>query len=58
MNWLLIIVLGIIIINAIIGRKVGLIKIIFSLFSFILALILTAWISPSINGILKNNEVF
>ena len=58
MNWLLIIVLGIIIINALIGRKVGLIKIIFSLFSFILALILTAWISPSINGILKNNEVF
>lgn len=58
MNWLLIIVLGIILINALIGRKVGLIKIIFSLFSFIIALMLTTWISPTINGMLKNNETF
>ncbi|TAH68847.1 MAG: CvpA family protein [Anaerolineaceae bacterium] len=58
MNWLLIIVLGIIILNALIGRKVGLIKIIFSLFSFIIALILTVWISPTVNGMLKNNEAF
>lgn len=58
MNWLLIIVLGIIIINAWIGRKIGFIKIIFSLFSIILALILTAWISPAINGMLKNNQTF
>lgn len=58
MNWLLIIVLGIIVINALIGLKVGLIKIIFSLFSFILALMLTVWISPSVNRILKNNESF
>jgi uncharacterized membrane protein required for colicin V production len=57
-NWLLIIVLGIIVINALIGLKVGLIKIIFSLFSFILALMLTVWISPSVNRILKNNESF
>lgn len=58
MNWLLIIVVAIIVLNAFIGRKVGLVKIIFSLFSFIIALILTAWISPSINGMLKNNETF
>lgn len=58
MNWLLIIVLGIILLNAWIGRKVGLIKIIFSLFSFIIALMLTTWISPTINGMLKNNETF
>jgi ABC-type multidrug transport system fused ATPase/permease subunit len=58
MNWLLIIVIGIIILNAWIGRKVGLIKIVFSLFSFIIALILTLWISPTINGMLKNNETF
>lgn len=58
MNWLLIIVLGIIVINALIGRKVGLIKIIFSLFSFIIALILTVWISPTVNGMLNNNEAF
>jgi uncharacterized membrane protein required for colicin V production len=57
MNWLLIIVLGIIILNAFIGRRVGLIKIIFSLFSFIIALILTVWISPTVNGMLKNNEM-
>lgn len=58
MNWLLIIVLGIIILNALIGRKVGFIKIVFSIFSFIIALILTVWISPTVNGMLKNNETF
>lgn len=58
MNWLLIVVLAIIILNAWIGRKVGLIKIVFSLFSFIIALIITVWISPTINGMLKNNETF
>lgn len=58
MSWLLVIVLGIIILNALIGRKVGLIKIIFSIFSFIIALILTVWISPTVNGMLNNNETF
>ncbi len=58
MSWLLVIVLGIIILNAMIGRKVGLIKIIFSIFSFIIALILTVWISPTVNGMLNNNETF
>lgn len=58
MNWLLIIVLGVIVINAFIGRKIGLVKIIFSIFSFIIALILTVWISPTVNGMLKNNETF
>lgn len=58
MSWVLIVALGIIIVNAFIGRKIGFVKIVFSLFSFIIALILTAWISPSINGMLKNNEVF
>lgn len=58
MNWLLIIVLGIIIINAYIGRKVGLVKMLFSLFSFLVAILLTVWISPTINGMLKNNETF
>ncbi|NLO09998.1 MAG: hypothetical protein GX129_09065 [Clostridiales bacterium] len=58
MNWLLIIVLGIIIVNAFIGRRIGFVKIVFSLFSFIMALMITAWISPSVNGMLKNNESF
>jgi uncharacterized membrane protein required for colicin V production len=44
--------------NALIGRKVGLIKIIFSLLSFAIALALTTWISPTVNGILNNNETF
>ena len=58
MNWLLIAVLAIIIINAWIGKRVGFIKIIFSLFSFIITLLITTWISPKINGLLKNNETF
>lgn len=58
MNWLLLIVLGIIILNALLGLRVGLIKIIFSLFSLIIAFMLTVWLSPSVNRILKNNETF
>lgn len=58
MNWLLIIVLAIIVINALIGRRVGLVKIVFSLFSFIVALLLTTWISPSVNDMLLRNEFF
>lgn len=58
MNWLLIIVLAIIVINALIGRKVGLVKIVFSLFSFIIALFLTTWISPSVNDMILKNESF
>ncbi|HPU63715.1 MAG TPA: CvpA family protein, partial [Mobilitalea sp.] len=51
-------VLAIIIINAWIGKRVGFIKIVFSLFSFIITLLITTWISPKINGLLKNNETF
>jgi len=58
MNWLLIAVLAIIIVNAWIGKKVGLIKIVFSLFSFLITLMISVWISPKINDILKNNEAF
>lgn len=58
MNWLLIIVLAIILVNAWIGRRIGLIKIVFSLFSFIISLSLSTWISPQINGMLKKNETF
>lgn len=56
MNWLLIIVLAIIVINALIGRKVGLVKIVFSLFSFLIALLLTTMISPTVNNMLIKNE--
>ena len=46
MNWLLLIVAGIIVINALIGRRVGLVKIVFSMSSFISSLLLTVQISP------------
>lgn len=58
MNWLLILVLAVIIINAWIGKRVGLIKIVFSLFSFIISLLITTWVNPEINSILKKNETF
>lgn len=56
MNWLLLIVLGILVINALIGMKVGLIKTIFSLCSMVVALILTIWLSPMVNDFMKGNE--
>lgn len=56
MNWLLLIVLGILFINALIGMKVGLIKTIFSLCSMVVALILTIWLSPMVNDFMKGNE--
>ncbi|MBH1941124.1 CvpA family protein [Mobilitalea sibirica] len=56
MNWLLIFVVGFIAVNALIGYKVGFIKTVFSMFSLILAILLTATISPTVNNILKNNE--
>lgn len=56
MNWLLVIVVAIILVNALIGMKVGLIKTIFSLCSMIVAILLTAWLSPYVNDFLKGNE--
>lgn len=58
MNWLLIIVAAIIIINALIGRKVGFIKTVFSMVSITIAIILTIWISPNVNKALSSNETF
>lgn len=58
MNWLLIAVLAVIKINAWIGKKVGLVKIVYSLFSFFITLLITTGISPRINEALKNNEAF
>ena len=58
MNWLLIAVLAILVINSLIGMKVGLIKTVFSLCSMIAALLLTIWISPYVNDFIKGNEKF
>jgi uncharacterized membrane protein required for colicin V production len=56
MNLLLIIIGGIILVNALIGLKVGFIKTVFSLVSLILALVLTIWISPVVKEFLLENE--
>lgn len=58
MNWLLIIVVVILVVNALIGMKVGFIKTVFSLCSMIVALVLTLWISPYVNDAMKGNEKF
>lgn len=58
MNVLLIIVVAILVVNALIGMKVGLIKTIFSLCSMIIAIGLTIWISPYVNDQMRGNEKF
>lgn len=55
MNWLLIAVMAIIVVNALIGLKTGFIKTAFSLCSLIIAIILTAWLSPYVNDFMKGN---
>ena len=56
MNWLLAVVLAILIVNALIGRKAGFIKTIFSLVSMIIAIVLTIWISPTVKDFMNSNE--
>lgn len=57
MNWLLIAVLGIIVIFTYIGHKEGFIKTIFSLFSLLLAIVITSSVSPHVSKMLQNNQV-
>ena len=56
MNWMLIVVVAILAINALIGMKAGLIKTIFSLCSMMIALVLTVWLSPYVNDYLRGND--
>jgi uncharacterized membrane protein required for colicin V production len=56
MNWLLIIVLAILAVNALIGMKAGFIKTVFSLCSMVVALVLTLWLSPYANNYMRNND--
>lgn len=58
MNWLLIIVLVILVGTAWLGHHKGLIKTVFSLFSTFIALILTLWISPTVNDVMRSNADF
>lgn len=56
MNWMLIVVVAILAINALIGMKAGLIKTVFSLCSMMIALVLTVWLSPYVNDYLRGND--
>jgi uncharacterized membrane protein required for colicin V production len=58
MNWLLLVVIAILVVNSLIGLKAGFIKTAFSLFSMVVAVILTVWLSPVVNNVLKGNEKF
>lgn len=56
MNWLLILVLVVLTVYALYGRSRGFIKTVFTLFSTIIALILTMWISPVISKEVQKND--
>ncbi|HWT75711.1 MAG TPA: CvpA family protein [Mobilitalea sp.] len=56
MNWLLLVVLAILVVNTLIGMKAGFIKTVFSLCSLVVAVILTIWISPYVNDFMRGNE--
>lgn len=56
MNWLLIVVIAVLIINSLFGMKAGLIKTVFSLFSMIAAIALTVWLSPYVNDYMRGND--
>lgn len=56
MNALVIIVIAILILNAYLGMRAGFIKTVFSIFSMIVALILTLVLSPYLSKTLQQNE--
>jgi len=56
MNWLEILVIVIIAGYTLNGRRRGLIKTVFTLFSTIIALLLTMWLSPMVNKEVQKNE--
>lgn len=56
MNWLLIIVIGILCFYILRGRKRGFIKTVFTIFSTIIAILITMWASPYISKHMKEND--
>ncbi len=56
MNWLLVVVAIILTGSALVGRRVGFIKTVFSLFSLIVAIFVTIWIHPFVSDFMRNNE--
>lgn len=55
-NWLFIAAMALIVIYALKGRHDGFIKTVFSIFSIIIALVVTAAVSPYVSRMLQNNE--
>ena len=56
MNWLLVVVIGIIIYYGFQGRRRGFIRTVFSLSSLVIALFLTYTVSPYISKTLQNSD--
>lgn len=55
MNWVLIVVLAILISSTILGMKKGLVRMLFSLFSIVITIVLVAIFAPVLSGFLKEN---
>ncbi|SHO53790.1 CvpA family protein [Anaerocolumna xylanovorans] len=55
-NWLLIVVAAILIGFTVNGRRIGFIRTVFTLFSTVIAIMLTVWVSPVINKEVQQNE--
>lgn len=58
MNWLVIAVAAVLVVFALKGRKVGFIKTIFSIFSIIIAIVVSSALSPYVSKALRTNEKF
>ncbi len=56
MNWLIILVLVVLAGYALNGRRRGFIRTVFTLFSTVIALVLTTWVSPVISKELQKND--
>ena len=56
MNWILFVVIGIVVVLGWLGLKNGLVKMVFSLASTIIALLVAMLFSPIVAGIMKNSE--
>lgn len=58
MNWLVIAVAAMLVVFALKGRKVGFIKTIFSIFSIIIAIVVSSALSPYVSKALRTNDKF
>lgn len=58
MNWLVVAVAAVLVVFALKGRKVGFIKTIFSIFSIIIAIVVSSALSPYVSKALRTNDKF